>query len=101
MSQELKTITLTALELNKLLERSAYSAVQIYNAEQNTPKKVRGVQRICEMFNIGASTADKWCKTFLAPAVSKIGSVIVIDEPLAHKLVKQESDKHKLKRIIA
>lgn len=61
--------------------------------ENTTPKRlIYGIRGIRDLFSVSHTTAIKYKKTFLAPAIMQVGQKIITDADMALELYKQHTN---------
>lgn len=60
--------------------------------KQESKEYLYGLRGIQDEFRISHKTAQEWKNTWLSPAISQSGKVILCDKAMAHELFKQRKE---------
>ena len=86
ISDSTPIVTLTAGQLRSLIREERASLVQ------KQTQLVYGLQGIADLFGVGIQAALRYKKTFLAPAISQQGSIIICDREKAIELFREHKE---------
>lgn len=82
------TLSIKASDLDKVIDAAVEKALQASKevARKDLPPFVNGLKGIRELFGVSHVTAQKYKNTWLAPAVTQQGKILLTDTVMALKL---------------